>query len=50
MDIDPNIDAELPLPGIYGPRKQKSPLDPTVQRYLSQYLERIRNLQDVHYD
>ena len=50
MEIDRDIDAQLPLPGIFGERKHKSPLSRDVQLYLSEYLHRIRNLQDVHYD
>ena len=50
MEIDQRIDAALPRPGLYGPRRNKSPLDPDVQTRLQNYLVRMRNLQDVWYD
>ena len=50
MNIDPNVDAQLPRPGLYGERRVRSPIDPNVQQRLKNYLVRMRNLQDVYYD
>ena len=50
MEIDRNIDAQLPRPGLYGERRNKSPINPNVQKRLEQYLVKMRNLQDVYYD
>ena len=50
MEIDRNIDAQLPRPGLYGPRRNRPPIDPDVHSRLQNYLVRMRNLQDIWYD
>ena len=50
MNIDPTIDAQLPRPGLHGPRRERQPMNPDVQKRLKQYLVDMKSLKDIWYD
>lgn len=51
MEVDREIDAQLPRPGLYKTKSRThSPLDPLTQNLLRLYLVKMKNLQDVEYD
>ena len=50
MEIDQNIDAQLPRPGLYGKRRERPNINPDVKNRLERYLVDMRNLKDVYYD